>query len=134
MKKLVFALCVMLAFVAAADVVSVAAPGSVSNGASATNEIAMPADAVGRARIVVAQSGMSTNTPTVFALYTYDANTNAVPLAARLGLAPVTNGLAAVEIIFPALSVNRRLLLVTNPATNITRSAVLVYTPKYPKR
>ena len=126
-----FALCVMLACMAVADVAIVAAPAAVTNGTSVTNEVAFPADAVGRARIVIAQTGMATNTPTVYTLYTFDANTNAVPLAARMGLAPITNGLAAVEVAFPSQFVNRKVLLVTKPATNITRSAVLLYTPKY---
>ena len=134
MKHTMLALAMAFAVSAFAEVAPFVAPGAVASGACATNEIAFPVDAVGRARIVIAQTGMATNTPTVYSLLTYDANTNAVPLAARMGLVPVTNGLGAVEIAFPAQFVNGRVLLVTKPATNITRSAVLVFTPKYPKR
>lgn len=134
MKHTMLALAMAFAVSAFAEVAPFVAPAAVTSGNSVTNEIAFPADAVGRARIVIAQTGMATNTPTVYSLLTYDANTNAVPLAARMGLVPVTNGLGAVEIAFPAQFVNGRVLLVTKPATNITRSAVLVFTPKYPKR
>ena len=130
----IIAMALAFVFGAFAEVAPVVAPASAASGASVTNEVAFPADAVGRARIVIAQTGMATNTPTVYQLLTYDANTNAVPLAERMGLVPVTNGIGAVEIMFPAQFVNGKLLLVTKPATNITRSAVLVYTPKYPKR
>ena len=134
MKRMMLA--VAFAFVAClvfGEVAPFVAPAAVTNGTAVTNEVSFPADAVGRARVVIAQSGMATNTPTVYALYTYDANTNAVPLAARMGLVPVTNGLGAVEIAFPSQFVNRKVLLVTAPAADITRSAVLVYQPKYPK-
>lgn len=135
MKRVsLIAMAFAIACAAVAEVAPIVAPAVVTNATAVTNEVTFPADAVGRTHIVIAQTGMATNTPTVYEFYTYDANTNAVPLAARFGLVPVTNGLGAVEVTFPAQFVNGKLLLVTKPAANITRSAVLLYTPKYPKR
>lgn len=128
MKRLALIALAAIALAAVADIAIVAPPASVTN---ETVSITAPRGMQGWCEIDIAATALTTNAPAVYAAQTYfTAGTNTTLVAL---CAPLTNAAEVAVMRFPAMAVGTNIVFTTTSVSNVVRSAILRYTPTYPR-
>lgn len=129
MKRLALIAIAAIAIAAVADIAIVAPPASVT-GETAVS-VTAPKGMQGWCEIDIAATALTTNAPAVYAAQTYfTAGTNTTLVAL---CAPLTNAAEVAVMRFPAMAVGTNIVFTTTSVSNVIRSAILRYTPTYPR-